>query len=105
MNWKTFLLGAGAGIIAGYFASEAVRKNCLISEEKVLADVKNAFKQTGEVDGSWIKFKPEEFEKHGIKTKVYRGGISRKQDGDSQQFEFIADAYTGSVIDVYPVSQ
>lgn len=105
MNWKTFLLGAGAGLITGYFASEAIRKNCLISEEKVLADVKNAFKQTGEVDGSWIKFKPEEFEKHGIKTKVYRGGISRKQDGESQQYEFIADAYTGSVLDVFPVSQ
>jgi predicted small secreted protein len=105
VNWKAFLLGAGAGVIAGYFAKEALRKNCLISEEKVLADVKNAFKQTGQVDGSWIKFQPEEFEKHGIKTKVYRGGISRKQDGESKQYEFIADAYTGTIIDIFPAAQ
>ena len=47
--------------------------------------------------------KPEDYQKYAIKTKVYRGGITRRVNGEQQQFEFIADAYSGSVIDIYPL--
>jgi len=104
LNWKNFLIGAGAGIIAGYYASEALKKNNLASGEKVLHEVKEAFKDAGSVDGSWIKFRPEEYEKYPIKTQVYRGGITTKENGETKQYEFLADAHTGTVIDVFPVS-
>jgi predicted small secreted protein len=32
---------------------------------------------------------------------VYYGGISRKEDGVLVQYEFIADAYTGTILDLY----
>ena len=50
-----------------------------------------------------MQMKPEDYQKHALKTKIYRGGIMRTRDGERQQFEFIADAYTGSVLDVYPI--
>lgn len=34
-------------------------------------------------------------------TFVYHGGITAIRDGEKKQFEFIADATTGTVIDVY----
>lgn len=104
MSWKNFLLGAGAGLIAGYCASEAVRNNVRVSEVKVLENVKSAFKKQGHVEGSWINFRPEDYEKHAIKTQVYRGGITCTHDGEAKQYEFLADAYTGSILDVYVVA-
>lgn len=104
MNWKSFLLGAGAGLLAGFCASEAVRGKVRVSETKVLENVKNAFKTEGQVDGSWINFRPEIYEKYPVTTKVYRGGVTCTHDGETKQYEFIADAYTGSVLDVYVVA-
>ncbi|MFK4997395.1 hypothetical protein ACI2OX_07100 [Bacillus sp. N9] len=46
---------------------------------------------------------PENYQKSAIQTKVYRGGITCNKDGTREQFEFIADAYTGTVIDIYPI--
>ncbi|HEY4554240.1 MAG TPA: PepSY domain-containing protein [Bacillaceae bacterium] len=103
MNWKSFIWGAAAGLIGGYLVSEAAKKKVPISGEKVLFQVKRAFKEEGKIDGSWLQTKPEDYKKHAVRTKVYRGGITRNVNGERQQFEFIADAYTGSVIDVYPL--
>ena len=75
-----------------------------MSGEKVLANVKSAFKKEGRIDGSWLQTIPESYQKYAVKTKVYRGGITRRQNGEQQQFEFIADAYTGTVLDIYPLS-
>ncbi|MBS4175977.1 PepSY domain-containing protein [Lederbergia citrea] len=103
MNWKTFIAGATAGLISGYCLSTKLNQKMPLTGEKVLADVKRAFKKEGSIDGSWMQMRPEDYQKYAIKTKVYRGGITRNQNGESQQFEFIADAYTGSVLDVYPL--
>lgn len=103
MNWKAFVTGAVAGAISGYFISKTVNEQVPISAEKVLANVKQAFKKEGSIDGSWLQMKPEEYQKYAIKTKIYRGGITRTRNGEREQFEFIADAFTGSVLDIYPI--
>lgn len=103
MNWKSFLTGAAVGAVSGYFLNEAVKKSVFISSENVLAKIKKAFKEEGPIDGSWIQMTQEDYEKYAIKTKVYRGGITCHRDGERKRFEFIADAYTGSVLDIYPI--
>ncbi|CAM3915129.1 PepSY domain-containing protein [Lederbergia lenta] len=103
MNWKTFLTGACAGLIGGYLLRTKVNDKMPISGEKVLANVKQAFKKEGRIDGSWLQMKPEDYQKYAIKTKIYRGGITTNTNGTRQQFEFIADAYTGTVLNVYPI--
>lgn len=103
MNWKSFLLGTVTGLIGGYCLHKILDEQVPLSAEKVLADVKQTFKKDGSIDGSWMQMKLEEFEKYPVKTKVYRGGITRTRDGEKQQFEFIADAYTGTILDVNPI--
>ncbi|MCA1066002.1 PepSY domain-containing protein [Rossellomorea sp. AcN35-11] len=103
MNWKSFIIGIGIGAAGGYFLKEKLNESSLISAEKVLKDVKQSFKKDGDIDGSWIGMKPEDFQKHSVATKVYKGGVSRRRDGELEQYEFLADAYTGTVIDVYPL--
>ncbi|MCA1056853.1 PepSY domain-containing protein [Rossellomorea aquimaris] len=104
MNWKSFILGLGIGAAGGILLSDKLKDARFISAEKVLKDVKEAFKKEGKVDGSWITMKPEELKKHSISTNVYKGGISRRVEGRLEQYEFLADAHTGTIIEVYPVT-
>ncbi|WP_062109695.1 PepSY domain-containing protein [Bacillus niameyensis] len=103
MNWKSFLAGTVAGLIGGYCLRKVLDEKMPLSPEKVLDDVKNTFKKEGSIDGSWMQMKPEDYQKYPVKTKVYRGGIMRTHNEERQQFEFIADAFTGSILDVYPL--
>jgi predicted small secreted protein len=104
MNWKSFILGTAVGFISGYAVKELIdQKN--ISPEKVLDNVKKQFKQHGPISGSWIHMEAESFEKQPIKYRVYKGGISRNSHGANEQYEFVADASTGTLIDVRKFSQ
>jgi predicted small secreted protein len=105
LNWKSFILGIGIGAAGGILLRDKLKDVSLVSAEKVLKDVKLTFKIEGNIDGSWISMKPEDYQKHSFSTKVYKGGVSRRSNGRLEQFEFLADAYTGTVIDVYPLSQ
>jgi predicted small secreted protein len=105
MNWKSFILGIGIGAAGGILLSDKLKDASFVSAEKVLKEVKLSFKKEGRIDGSWISMKPEDYQKHSLSTKVYKGGVSRRSEGGLEQYEFLADAYTGTVIDVYPLSQ
>jgi predicted small secreted protein len=104
MNWKTFLLGVSAGFIAGFAAKELLDQNKTVSPEKVLEHVKSEFKKQGPISGSWILMKTEPYEKKMLRYNVYKGGISRMANGKREQFEFIADASTGAILDAYQIS-
>jgi predicted small secreted protein len=104
MNWKSFFLGAAAGLIGGYAAKEIITKRTNVSPEKVLENVKRQFKKHGPISGSWVHMEAESFEKHPILYRVYKGGISRNTNGENEQFEFIADASTGTLLEVRPFS-
>lgn len=104
MEWKPFVVGAAIGLIGGYAAKEVISKKVNISPEKVLGQVKNQFKQEGQINGSWIHMKAEPFEKAQISYHVYKGGITKQENGEQKQYEFIADASTGTIIDVYPLT-
>jgi predicted small secreted protein len=104
MNWKSFLLGAAAGIIGGYAAKEIINCKTNVSPEKVLEHVKKQFNQNGPISGSWIHMEAEPYEKQQINYRVYKGGISKNNNGTNEQFEFIADAQTGTLIDVRALS-
>lgn len=100
MNWKSFILGAAVGLISGYAVKEVISQKTYVSPEKVLENVKKQFKQNGNISGSWIHMEAEPYEKHQIQYQVYRGGISKNNNGINEQFEFIADASTGTLLDI-----
>lgn len=103
MNWKSFILGAAIGVIGGYTAKEALSHK-KISPDKVLEHVKDQFKKQGAINGSWIHLEIEPYEKEKIHYNVYKGGISKNENEGTKQYEFIADASTGTIIDIYPLS-
>lgn len=104
MNWKSFFLGAAVGLIGGYVTKEIIIQNTNVSPEKVLEHVKRQFKENGPINGSWIHMVAEPYEKQQINYRVYKGGISKNNNGVTEQFEFIADAQTGTLLEVKSLS-
>ncbi|WP_203246617.1 hypothetical protein [Sporosarcina beigongshangi] len=101
MKVKDFLAGVLTGVAAGIVVNEAIdRTNRNVAADSVLNTVKSAFKNEGPIDGSWIIMKTEPYTNNVITMDVYRGGISRIKDGELEQFEFAADAKTGSVVEL-----
>lgn len=103
MNWKTFFIGAAIGIIGGYAAKDILSQKLNISPEKALDFVKDRFKKHGPISGSWIHNETEPFKKKLINYRVYKGGISKNENGANKQYEFIVDASTGTILDVHPL--
>jgi len=91
----SFLMGATT-----FFFAE---KKIPVSADRILEMVKKEFKKEGPIEGSWIEMTKVPWEKYNYQTKVYYGGVSRFEEGKITQYEFIADAYTGSVMDIYKV--
>ncbi|GKV64769.1 MULTISPECIES: hypothetical protein [Sporosarcina] len=101
MRVKEFLAGILTGVAAGVVVNEAFNKlNEEVPADNVLKKVKDAFKEEGPIDGSWIVMKPEPYTNHVISMDVYRGGVSRMKDGKLEQYEFAADAKTGTVVEL-----
>ncbi|MDU7009017.1 MAG: peptidase, partial [Enterococcus faecalis] len=46
------------------------------------------------------EFEKKPLRKFAIHSKTYTGGICRIEDDGIVQYEFTADAYTGTVIDI-----
>lgn len=101
MKVKDFVSGVLTGVAAGLIVNQAFEKlNPITPAERVLNDVKEAFKKEGPIDGSWIVMKPEPFTNNVLSMEVYRGGISRIRNGELEQFEFAANAETGTVVEL-----
>jgi predicted small secreted protein len=98
MNWKKFIAGMAVGFVAAYVV-EAKRKQRIISSEKALSLAKAAFLQQAPISGSWIQTNPETYKKNNIVYTVYKGGVCR----DHEQYEFVIDAYTGTIIETKPL--
>ncbi|WP_449537289.1 PepSY domain-containing protein [Ferdinandcohnia sp. Marseille-Q9671] len=102
MSWKKFVLGFGVGFASALLLKE-VMNDSAIPGDKALRLAKEAFKKNGTIDGSWIQMNPEDFTKSGMHYQVYRGGITRKMNQESHQYEFIMDAKTGTILEVNPL--
>jgi predicted small secreted protein len=104
MNWKSFFLGATVGVVSGFAVKEIISQKAYVSPERVLEYVKKQFDQNGPISGSWIHMKAEPYEKQQIQYQVFKGGISKNNNGLHEQFEFIADASTGTLLDVKSIT-
>lgn len=104
MKVKDFLAGVLTGVAAGIVVSKTIdRVNPNIAADSVLKNIKESFNEEGPIDGSWIVMKTEPFKNDVISMEVYRGGISRIMNGELEQFEFAADAKTGTVVELSKV--
>ena len=100
LNWKVITAGISIGLGIGFFISKASNKNRILPAELVLDEVKLAFKQIGKIDGSWMQMTPENYHSDNNPI-IYRGGITRTIEGKREQIEFIADAYSGKIVQLH----
>ena len=104
LNWKTFLIGVSTGAAVGIALRECIAKKQTVSAETALANAKKAFKKHGPIQGSWIQMEKQPYKKSFLDYEVYIGGISRLEDHETVQYEFIADSKTGTILDAYLLS-
>lgn len=100
MKWKDFVIGATIGFACGFVTKQAVDKLSQPSPDAILHSVKEKMRENGKIIGSWILMTPETYVKNGLHYKVYKGGLTKISNDQQQQVEFIADATTGTIIDV-----
>lgn len=91
----SFLLGALTFFL--------IDKNTDIHPDRILNNVKREFRKDGPIEGSWIEMNKVPWSRYSYHTEVYYGGLSRFENGERKQLEFIADAQTGSIIDLYEI--
>lgn len=89
----------GVSSVAGFLLGKLLGQRKL-SAEQILNMVVTDFKNEGPVAGSWIDHHVQPFQRFAFKTDVYRGGIQRQEDDQLVSYMFLADAYTGSVIQI-----
>ncbi|SFM08114.1 PepSY domain-containing protein [Salibacterium qingdaonense] len=99
MKVRDILIGAGVGLAAGYALKECTASSH-ISPEKALKTVKENIQDHIPVNGSWIHMTAENYMKDNLDYKVYRGGISSTQEGETKQMDFIVDAKTGTILEL-----
>lgn len=93
-------VGVGFGLVSGVASALWYNKKKTLSADQVLDNVKQAFLKEGPIEGSWISFEKQPLIKFAIRSKSYHGGISRIEDNEMVVYEFVADAYTGTVLDI-----
>lgn len=96
----SLFLGIGVGLLTGALTTSFIQKKRFLSPNEVLKTIKRSFLKEGPIEGSWIEFHRIPLQKFAIKSEGYVGGITRIEDNEVVQYEFIADAMTGSVIEV-----
>lgn len=90
---STFMLGA--------LITNQIKGHRKVRPQSVLARVRKSFEEDGPIEGAWIESKSAPLNRFGLKAAVYYGGITKYEDSELIQYEFIADAYTGTIIDIY----
>jgi predicted small secreted protein len=98
MNWKKFMAGMAVGFATAYII-KTQRIQRMLPSEKALSLAKAAFQQQAPISGSWIQTNPETYEKNNNVYTVYKGGVCC----DDEQYEFVIDAYTGTIIETKPL--
>ncbi|WP_411953683.1 peptidase M4 [Alkalibacillus sp. S2W] len=100
MKWYKLVVPATVGIAVGTIVGKKVKDQWLVPEV-ALNRVKEEFKQSGPISGSWILMDKKAYDHNGQSFKVYEGGVSRTIDGKTEQYQFVADATSGQILDSY----
>lgn len=97
---KGAFIVTGIGTLA-YLAARFLEKR-QVSGELVLENVKRFFIKTiGTIEGSWIEL--EAVWNAEWSCFVYYGGMTHKDGETVVQYEFVADAKTGALLDLYVI--
>lgn len=98
--YQLSLTGVLGGVM-GVFITQLFNGMSRLDPDTILDQVKHQFRQESPIAGGWIEHHAVPFQKFAVKTRVYYGGINRYEDQKLVQYQFIADAKTGSILDIH----
>lgn len=70
---------------------------------QILKNIQNSIRKDGPIEGSWIEATKVPWSEDDYQKEVYYGGISRFEGEQIKHYEFIADALSGEIIDIYQI--
>lgn len=97
------IIGTVLAFLVGFFTFFLVDRKTSVNADKILNNVKEQFRDEGPIEGSWIEMTKVPWKKYSYETNVYYGGVSRIEENEIVQYEFVADAFTGALMDIYKV--
>jgi predicted small secreted protein len=89
-----------AGAALGVVATSLYNERKALGSKEILEKVKSYFLKEGSIEVSYIEQCREKWSQFAVQSEVYRGGIVRKEDKKYAVYEFLADAFTGTVVSV-----
>lgn len=87
----------GASGVIGFLAGKLFGQR-RISADQILKMIREDFKREGKVTGSWINHHRILYQRFAVKTEAYEGGITRMEDDQPVDYQFVADAKAGSLL-------
>ncbi|KRN94636.1 PepSY domain-containing protein [Pediococcus stilesii] len=87
--------------VLGSLITNQIKGHRKVRPQAALARVRKSFEEDGPIEGAWIESKAAPLNRFGLRASVYYGGITKYEENELIQYEFIADAYTGTIIDIY----
>ena len=105
-NKSSFTAGVflAAGAFVGAWLVSKFYEKKLVNGDIIVGNVRRLFTVVGTIEGSWIEMEPVYIEQEDFSGYVYYGGITRKEQEELVQYEFYADAKTGTVLDLYKIA-
>lgn len=104
-NYQQLSLLSTLSVLFGFLMGKSMQRRQYMTADVILERVKQAFRKESAVEGAWINDHPQQHTQFAIHTMVYTGGISRLEDHNLVQYEFTADAKTGSILKIKRVSE
>lgn len=103
-NYQQLSLLSSLSLLFGFLMGKSMQRRQYMTADVILEKVKQAFRKESAIEGAWINEKPRQHTEFAIHTMVYTGGLSRLEDQKLVQYEFTADAKTGSILKIKRVS-
>lgn len=92
-----------SGLVIGTASTLLYLENRPKKAGLILEHAKHILGNENEIEGSWIDYDPIEYDLFESRPLVYIGGISKREAGTIKQYQFVADIYTGEILDCFVV--
>lgn len=102
-NTPFILISFIISLILGVISFFIIKNNRAVHPDQILNTVKEKFRKDGPIEGSWVEMTKVPWLQDSHKREVYYGGLSRFEKNKIKHYEFIADAHSAELIDLYEI--
>lgn len=97
---KLIFTGAVTAVAIGTTYFLVTEQNKIRHQQRALDRVRDLFKDEGKIIGSYIETTPRPYKHANVSTMAYFGGITREDQGQIFQYQFVLSAKTYTLIDL-----